>query len=183
LDESPSQTDPDLALYLLSFFLFVLWVLKSGGVIRTVGLAYEWPRGSIGRGRQEYFMQQRALFSALTGNGGGGRAEGGITQELATAILRRGEGDFRGTDFEELNNGLVDRGRDGKVDKERLDIVAPVTVGDEEEAGICSVCMEGMGGKEVRVLSGCGHAFCKVCIERWCVGEGRGECPICKEEI
>ena len=77
----------------------------------------------------------------------------------------------------------MDRGRDGKVDKERLDIVAPVTVGDEEEAGICSVCMEGMGGKEVRVLSGCGHTFCKVCIERWCVGEGRGECPICKEEI
>ena len=40
-----------------------------------------------------------------------------------------------------------------------------------------------MTGKEKRMLSGCGHVFCKVCLERWVVEEGKGRCPVCSFEI
>ena len=45
----------------------------------------------------------------------------------------------------------------------------------------CSICLDGVDGSNVATISGCGHAFCFQCIDRWAAM--KNECPICKERF
>jgi hypothetical protein len=68
-----------------------------------------------------------------------------------------------------------------------IERAAPLVPGDAEAGcreamGVCPVCLESAPDlPRLRRASGCGHAFCAPCIERWL--DANISCPVCKHDV